>query len=297
VRDTIVEYQPRIREMPVEERPRERLRAVGAGPLTNAELIAILLRTGGSGENVVALGQRLIARFQGVGGLALASLSELCEVKGVGEAKGSQVLAGIELGRRIVSALPDERRVVRCSDDIDRLLRAEMVDLAQEELRVVLLNARGQVLGVRTAAIGTADKAPVTLRDVFRAAVKDNAASIAVVHNHPSGDPSPSPDDVALTAQIVEAGGMLGIELLDHVVISRGGYVSMRERGLWPRPVAQGGDLTKVAGLVDAAHVLSQSGDVVVSLYPWSHSSASQASSGRSTGRTSTPIRSSPSSS
>jgi DNA repair protein RadC len=238
VRDTIVEYQLRIREMPAAERPRERLRAVGPAPLTNAELLAILMRTGGRGENVLALAQRVIAQFEGVGSLARASLAELCEVKGVGEAKASQVLAGIEFGRRIVSAAPDESRIIRCSDDIDRLLRAEMVDLPQEELRVVMMNARGQVTGTRTAAIGTADKAPVTLRDVFRSAVKDNAAGIAIVHNHPSGDPSPSADDAALTAQIVEAGEMLGIEVLDHVVISRGGYVSMREHGLWPRSKA-----------------------------------------------------------
>jgi DNA repair protein RadC len=234
VRDTIIEYQPRIREMPAEERPRERLRAVGPAPLTNAELLAILMRTGGRGENVLALAQRVIAEFDGVGSLARASLAELCAVKGIGEAKASQVLAGIELGRRIVAASPEPSRIMRCSDDIDRLLRAEMVDLPQEELRVVMMNARGQLTGVRTAAIGTADKAPVTLRDVFRAAVKDNAASIAIVHNHPSGDPSPSADDAALTRQIVEAGQMLGIEVLDHVVISRGGYVSMREHGLWP---------------------------------------------------------------
>ncbi len=233
--DTIIQYQPRIREMPAQERPRERLRAVGAGPLTNAELLAILMRTGGRGENVLALAQRLIARFEGVGSLARASLAELCEVKGIGEAKASQLLAGIEFGRRVVSVSPNESRVIRCSDDIDRLLRAEMVDLPQEELRVVMMNARGQLTGVRTAAIGTADKAPVTLRDVFRAAVKDNAASIAIVHNHPSGDPSPSADDAALTTQIVEAGQLLGVDVLDHVVISRGGYVSMREHGLWPR--------------------------------------------------------------
>jgi len=246
--DTIIDYQPRIREMPTEERPRERLRAFGPATLTNAELLAILMRTGGRGENVVALGQRLIAQMGGIEALARASLAEMCEVKGIGEAKGAQVLAGIELGRRIVAASPQPMRTIRCSDDINHLLRAEMVDLPQEELRVVLMNARGQVTGVRTAAIGTADKAPVTLRDVFRLAVKDNAASIAIVHNHPSGDPSPSPDDAELTRHIVQAGEMLGIDVLDHVVIGRGGYVSMREQGLWPKKPERPVPLPMAAG-------------------------------------------------
>jgi DNA repair protein RadC len=248
VRDTIIEYQPRIREMPAEERPREKLRAAGAGALSNAELLAILLRTGGCGENVVALGQRLLASFDGVDGIARASLTEMCAVKGIGEAKGAQVLAGIELGRRIVKTAPEPKSIIRCSDDIERLLRADMVDLPQEELRVVLLNARNHVLGVRIAAIGTADKAPVTLRDIFRLAVKDNAARIAVAHNHPSGDPSPSADDVALTAHIVEAGNLLGVEVLDHVVIARGGYASMKQLGLWPRAPDDAAKLPKAAG-------------------------------------------------
>jgi len=226
-----IEYQPRIREMPREERPRERLRAAGAGPLTNAELLAIMLRTGGNGENVVALGQRVLSQFGGVTGMARVSFAELCGVKGIGGAKAAQVLAGIELGRRIVSASPEALPYVRCSDDIERLLRAEMVDLPQEELRVVLLNARSQLTGIRTASMGTADRATITLRDVFRAAVKENALAVAIVHNHPSGDPTPSPDDVTLTRQIVEAGRLLGIDVLDHIVIARGGYVSLREHG------------------------------------------------------------------
>ena len=245
--ESIIEYQPRISEMPSAERPRERLRSLGPTSLGNAELLAILMRTGARGENVVALGQRLIARFDGVGGLARASLAELCEVKGIGEAKAAQVMAGIEFGRRIVAALPEERAVIRCAGDIDRLLRAEMVDLPQEELRVVLLNARNHVLAVRTASLGTADKAPVTLRDVFRLAVKDNASAIAVVHNHPSGDASPSSDDVALTEQIVHAGEMLGVDVLDHVVIARGGYASLKDKGLWPKKPEKPADSKRAA--------------------------------------------------
>jgi DNA repair protein RadC len=237
-REALIEYQPRIREMPYEERPRERLRAVGAGPLTNAELLAILLRTGGNGENVVRLGERLIARFGGIGGLARASSAQLCDVKGIGEAKAAQVLAGIELGRRIVSAAPEERTVVRCSDDVARFCRASMIDLEQEEVRLLLLDTRNRVTRVHTAYQGNAHTAVVRVSELFREAVRENAIAVAVVHNHPSGDPSPSPQDVALTAQIVEAGELLGIDVLDHVVIARGGHVSLRQRGLWPEEEA-----------------------------------------------------------
>ena len=228
---TTIEYQPRIREMPAQERPRERLRAVGAGTLTNAELLAILLRTGGNGENVVALATRLLSQAGGIEALGRASFADLCRLKGVGGAKAAQVLAGIELGRRIVGALPEGRAVIRCSDDIERLLRPEMIDLEREELRVLLLNARYQVTGNRTVYQGNAHSVVVRVGEVFREAVRENSTCIVVAHNHPSGDPTPSEDDARLTRQIVEAGQLLGIEVLDHVVIARGGCVSMKEYG------------------------------------------------------------------
>jgi DNA repair protein RadC len=231
----IIDYQPRIREMPSAERPRERLRAVGAGPLTNPELLAILLRTGGNGENVVRLGERLIAHFHGIPGLARASQAQLCAVKGIGEAKAAQVLAGIELGRRIVSAAPGEREVIRCSDDLERFFRPSMVDLEQEEVRVLMLDTRNRVMRSHTVYQGSVHSAVVRVGELFRGPVRENATAVALVHNHPSGDATPSPQDVALTRQVVEAGELLGIEVLDHVVIARGGYVSMRENGLWPK--------------------------------------------------------------
>ncbi len=232
MRETAPDHRPLIRDMPSNERPRERLRSRGAEALSNAELLAILLRPGGNGENVVSLGQRLLSRFEGIGGLGHAALSELCGMKGVGEAKAAQVLAGIELGRRIVSAQPEERTVVRSSDDVYNLLRAEMMDLEQEHLKVVLLNIRNQVLGVRPVYVGNAHTAVVRVAEVFRDAIRENCPSLIIVHNHPSGDPSPSPDDVAMTKQIVEAGRLLNIEALDHIVIARNGYVSLKELGL-----------------------------------------------------------------
>src|SRR3990172_7584203 len=139
-----LDYRPLIRDMPSDERPRERLRLRGAGALSNAELLAILLRTGSAGENVVTLATRLLARFEGLTGLGRASLGELCAVKAVGEAKAAQVLAALELGKRIVSAQPDQRTTIRCAEDVFALLFADMALLEQEHLKVVLLNTRNQ---------------------------------------------------------------------------------------------------------------------------------------------------------
>jgi DNA repair protein RadC len=230
--DSPAGYPPTIRDMPSDERPRERLQARGAETLSNPELLAILLRTGGTGENVVALATRLLAEFEGVAALGRVSFSELRALKGVGAAKAAQVLAAVELGRRVVSAEPERRASVRSSDDVYGLLRASMVDLEQEHLKVVLLNARNQVLGVRDVYKGSVHTAVVRVAEVFREPLRENCPAMIVVHNHPSGDPSPSPDDVAMTKQISEAGRLLDVDVLDHIVIARGGYVSLKERGL-----------------------------------------------------------------
>ena len=232
MRETSGEYSPMIRDIPAEERPRERLQARGPGELNNAELLAILLRTGGNGENVLNLAQRVMSRVEGVGALGRVTLSDLCAVKGIGKAKAAQILAGIELGRRTVRAMPDARTTIRCSDDIDKLVRADLVDQQQEQLRVILLNTRNQVMGVKTVYIGSVHSAVVRTAELLRDAIRENCPSIILVHNHPSGDPSPSPDDAAMTQHVVEAGKMLNIEVLDHVVVARGGYVSLKERGL-----------------------------------------------------------------
>lgn len=226
------EYRPLIREMPTEERPRERLRLNGASHLSSAELLAILLRTGSAGENVVALAQRLLVRFEGVAGLGRASFGELCGEKHVGDAKAAQVLAAIELGKRIVSAQPDQRTAIRSPEDVFALLGAEMALLEQEHLRVILLNTRNQVQAIREIYIGSVHTAIVRPAEVFRDAVREGCPSVIIVHNHPSGDPSPSSHDVSLTKQLVEVGRLLDIEILDHVVIGRTGPASLKNRGV-----------------------------------------------------------------
>ncbi len=227
-----LDYRPLIRDMLSDERPRERLRLRGASSLSNAELLAILLRTGSTGENVLALATRILIRFEGLPGLARASFGELCAEHAVGEAKAAQLLAALELGKRLVSTQPNERATVRSPQDVNNLLMAEMALLEQEHLRVILLNTRNQVLAIPEVYKGNVNSAVVRVGELLRDAVREGCPAVIVVHNHPSGDPTPSADDVAITKQMVEAGALLGIDVLDHVVIARQGFVSLKERGL-----------------------------------------------------------------
>lgn len=223
------EYRPLIRDMPADERPRERLRMRGAETLTNSELIAILLRTGANGENAVAVGQRLLAEFEGLSGLGKAGFGELRRQHAMGEAKVCQLMAAIELGKRVAGAQPPQRRVIRSPEDVFALLFADMALLEQEHLRVVLLNTRNEVLSVREVYRGNVSSVLIRVGEVFAPAVREGCPSIIVVHNHPSGDPSPSAEDAFLTKQLIEAGKLLGVDLMDHIVIARHGHASMRD--------------------------------------------------------------------
>ena len=226
-------YQPTIRDLPQGERPRERLREFGPKSLSNTELIAILLRTGLPGENVLALSSRLLARFDGLAGLGRVSFAELCAERGLSEAKSSQLMAALELGRRFVSLTPQERAVINSPQDVANLLLAEMSVLDQEHLRVLLLNTRNKVLGIQEIYVGNVNSSVIRASEVFRPAVQANAPSIIVVHNHPSGDPAPSSQDVDITKELISAGKLLGIELLDHVVLgSANRFVSLNEMRL-----------------------------------------------------------------
>jgi DNA repair protein RadC len=226
------DYHPRIREMPAGERPRERLRDYGAAALSNAELIAILLRTGTSGNNVLDLSTRLLSLHGGLIGLARMSFAELCAEHGLGEAKAAQLRAALELGLRLASSHPEARATVRSPADVAGLLMTEMSLLAQESLRVVLLNTKNQVMRIEPVYNGNVNSSMVRPAEVFREAVRQNCPSLIVVHNHPSGDPTPSRDDIAITGELIQAGRCLDIEILDHIVIGQGRFVSLKEQHL-----------------------------------------------------------------
>jgi DNA repair protein RadC len=221
----------RITDLAADERPRERLVRLGPQALSNAELIAILLRVGVRGENAVQVGQRLLHKFGGIRGLHRASLADVQSEHGLGAAKAATIKAAIELGRRLTIEAPEERPTIHSPADAAALVQYEMSALEQEHLRVIVLDTRNHVLEIVELYHGSLNASVVRVGEVFKPAIRQNAASILVVHNHPSGDPTPSPDDVVVTRSLVEAGRLLDIELLDHLVIGQGRYVSMKESG------------------------------------------------------------------
>ncbi len=226
------DYRLTIKEMPAGERPRERLAAVGPQALSTAELLALVMRTGTGGENVVRMAERLLAHFGGLAELARADFAELIAVHGIGRAKAAELQATFELGRRLAATAPEERPYVRSPADAAGLVLLEMGLLRQEQLRVILLDTRNGVLAIPTIYVGSLHTSLVRVSEVFRDAITRSAAALVAVHNHPSGDPTPSPDDIALTRRLVQAGEMLDIDILDHLVIGHQRYVSMRKQGL-----------------------------------------------------------------
>jgi len=227
-----VEYVLMIRDLAEEDRPRERLREVGARALSTAELLAIILRVGTRGVSAVRLAERLLVDFDGLPGLSRTSVAELSIVTGIGPAKAVQIKAALELGRRMVASAPEERPKVTSPADAANLLMSEMMFLEQEHLRVILLNTRNEVLSAPTIYQGSLNTSVVRIGELFRQAVRANAAALIVAHNHPSGDPSPSPEDINVTRQLVKAGQLLDVKVLDHIVIGHQRYVSLKERNL-----------------------------------------------------------------
>jgi DNA repair protein RadC len=211
----------------------------GASSLSETELLAIVLRTGSASHNVLEVASQLLALFSrgdddrtALARIAEASIQELQRQPGIGQAKAVELKAAFELGRRLLSLKPGDRPQVKSPQDVHALLRAEMEALEQEHLRIVLLNTKNRVQAVQDVYRGSINSAQVRIGELFREPIRQNCAAVIIVHNHPSGDPTPSPDDVQLTRQVAEAGQLLDIEVLDHLVIGRRGFVSLRERGL-----------------------------------------------------------------
>ena len=234
---------PTLKEWPVAERPRERLAQLGPSALATRELLAILIDTGTPaaggrpGRSSIDLAGDVLRHFEadGVGPLrriGAAHLAELCRVPGIGSAKAARLAAALELGRRVLDEGRPDRERIRNAADVYEQVRLRMRDLPHEEFHVLLLNTQNMVLRHLVVTRGTLDASLVHPREVFRAAIAEAAASVIVIHNHPSGDPTPSAEDRAVTRKLVDAGRMVGIEVLDHVVVGEGRYVSFAEAGL-----------------------------------------------------------------
>lgn len=222
----------RVRELPLAERPRERLTANGPAVLSATELLSVLWGAGRPGASALDVASDLLSRHGSLAELSRADQLELAGVPGIGRARAAQLVAAFELGRRSLAEWPADRWTIRSPRDVADRLMAQMAHLEREELRVLLLNAKNVVLRQSTVYQGNVSAALVRIAELFRDAVRGHAAGLILVHNHPSGDPEPSPDDLHLTAEAIAAGRLLDIPLLDHVVIARDSYVSLRDRGV-----------------------------------------------------------------
>jgi len=225
-------YSPALKDLPAEERPRERLHAYGARALTTAELIAILIRTGNAQRSAVSLGEFLLAEFGSIQGVATASAEQLAAVKGLGTAKAAQIKAAIEFGNRLSLFTEEGRPSIGGPRDVSNLLMPDLRYQKKEHLKSLLLDTKNRVLAIKTVSIGDLSSSIVHPREVYKDAVLASAASIIIAHNHPSGDPTPSAEDVAVTKRLIQSGEIMGIDLLDHIVLGDGTFVSLKERGL-----------------------------------------------------------------
>lgn len=221
----------RMREVHEADRPRERFLRQGPESLSNQELLAILLRTGTKSESVLTLANRILVQFEKLHALKHATIEEMMEIKGVGEAKAIQILAAIELGKRLSKKELDNKYTIRSPEDAAHFLMPEMSSLQQENFVALFLNVKNQIMHRQTIFVGSLNASIVHPREIFREAIKRSTASIIVAHNHPSGNPTPSPEDIDVTNRLIEAGKIVGIDVLDHIIIGDHQFISLKEKG------------------------------------------------------------------
>lgn len=221
-----------IKDMPLEERPREKMRVQGAGRLSNAELLAVIIRTGYREKTAIHLAEKVIARAGGLRFLPDYSIEELQEIKGIGLAKAVQIKAALELGRRMAATLRPATQSLNSPQDVAGFLMEEMRYHHKEYFKIILLNTKNQIISLEDISVGSLNSSIVHPREIFNVSVKKSAAAIILAHNHPSGDPRPSNEDLEVTKRVVEAGKILGINVLDHLIIGEGKYFSLKEKGL-----------------------------------------------------------------
>lgn len=225
-------YHAKIKDMPAGQRPRERLIRDGSRVLSDPELLAIILRTGSAGKSAVELATDVLSLFAGLKNLVQAGVEELSTINGMGPAKAAQLKAALEIGRRVASVSDGDRPSIKGPEDAAVLLMEEMRHLDREHFCALLLNTKHQVLAKETISIGTLNSSMVHPRELYKVAIKRNAAAVILVHNHPSGDPSPSREDREITRRLQEAGSIIGIEVVDHIIIGDNKFVSFTVKGM-----------------------------------------------------------------
>lgn len=227
------EYHPTVHDIPPDERPRERLQRYGADTLSTSDLLAIILRTGTKHENVMELATKLLIKYGGLAGLMIADFHELSAEYGLGLAKTAQLKAALELGKRLSMQQPDKRFQIKSADDAANVVRMEMMFLDHEEMYILILDTKNQLVELIKRYKGTVNSSVLRSAEVFRPAVVRNCPNVIICHNHPSGDPTPSPEDIDVTQQLVGAGKLLDIDVLDHLIIGNPRYVSLKQKMNW----------------------------------------------------------------
>jgi len=223
-----------IHDLPISERPRERLQKFGVEALSAQEILALILGRGIAGESVVVTAQRLLSQFGNLRGIASASLEQLSQVKGIGVAKASQIKAAFELANRLEGySEAGDKPVVKTPDEVVALVRGRLKGKKKEHFLALLLDTRNQLIKVAEISVGSLDTSIVHPREVFKEAISVSAASVIFVHNHPSGDPEASEDDIKLTKRLAEAGEIVGIDVLDHIIVCDKDYLSLKGKGLF----------------------------------------------------------------
>ncbi|MGB9929871.1 MAG: RadC family protein [Methanosarcina sp.] len=220
----------RIQDIPEEERPRERLIRNGPESLSNAELLGVVLRTGSREENVVNLCSRIFGEYN-IRQLSLANISRLMQIHGVGKAKAAQIAAVFELARRLETYVEEPKRKICSPRDVYTLMYPKMREQKKEKFITLYLDTKNQILKEEVVSIGSLNASIVHPREVFKSALMESSASVIMIHNHPSGDPSPSKEDIMVTEKLIEGGKLLGIDVLDHIIIGDGRYVSLKDEG------------------------------------------------------------------
>jgi DNA repair protein RadC len=223
-------YHATVHDIPADDRPRERLQKYGAQFLSNADLLAIILRTGTPGENVMELASRMLVKYGSLSGLLNIDFQLLCHEHGLGMAKAAQLKAALELGKRLSIEQRDKRIQIKTADEAAQLVRMELMNLEHEEMHIMVLDTKNQLVEYSQRYKGTVNTSVVRVAEVFRPAIIRNCPRILLCHNHPSGDSTPSPEDLSVTREIIKAGRLLDIELVDHIIIGNPRYTSIKEQ-------------------------------------------------------------------